>query len=234
MASGTSSNTWASHMEKRVQSYYPPCAILLPAVCKWNAQNMACVERQKSLEKDLWKIDEAKAVFVTRDLQPGTAGLGDLLDAIARHLGLPRSWTEVRVTKLDFESAFKALQDPQTWKDPAIRRKRMKHAREIWNLCATDLGPSVWQGSTVNSKTVWHSPRVSLNFPPWAIDLMERGKREHRKMLEGGHGGSTESTRLGKRAETKNGEGQGLSGGDDARWAEEAAGQQDSVAVHLA
>ncbi|KAL4885831.1 alcohol dehydrogenase [Aspergillus karnatakaensis] len=77
--------------------------ILLPAVCKYNAKYNANNERQARLRDFLLKQDIVVKVVESRGLQKDTADLGDVLDAVIRELGMPRSLKEVGVgrDKLD-------------------------------------------------------------------------------------------------------------------------------------
>ncbi|KAI1175818.1 putative Fe-containing alcohol dehydrogenase [Nemania sp. FL0916] len=77
--------------------------ILNPAVCKYNYAKKANVARQDAVFKSLWQDNEASAVFMGRGLKEETADLGDLMDAIIRELGLPRTLKEFNIgeDKLD-------------------------------------------------------------------------------------------------------------------------------------
>ncbi|KAI0180219.1 putative Fe-containing alcohol dehydrogenase [Hypoxylon sp. FL1284] len=65
--------------------------ILNPAVCKYNYKKGANVERQNTIIHILWEDPNAREVFQQQQLEKETADLGDLMDAIIRVLGLPRS-----------------------------------------------------------------------------------------------------------------------------------------------
>ncbi|KAI1127641.1 putative Fe-containing alcohol dehydrogenase [Nemania abortiva] len=65
--------------------------ILNPAVCKYNYAKKANVTRQDAVAKILWQDVQAAAVFEERGLKKESADLGDLMDAIIRALGLPRT-----------------------------------------------------------------------------------------------------------------------------------------------
>ncbi|OJJ06217.1 hypothetical protein ASPVEDRAFT_139744 [Aspergillus versicolor CBS 583.65] len=71
--------------------------ILLPAVCKYNAKYNANNERQSRLRDFLLKQPILEKVSESRGLNKETADLGDVLDALFRELGMPRSLGEVGV-----------------------------------------------------------------------------------------------------------------------------------------
>ncbi|TVY84468.1 Dehydrogenase [Lachnellula suecica] len=73
--------------------------ILMTPTQKYNAKVNA--REQAAVQKVLWGIEEAKAVFLSKGLTEEQSDLGDLLDAFVRALGLPRSLTEVGVTGED-------------------------------------------------------------------------------------------------------------------------------------
>ncbi|KAI0840389.1 putative Fe-containing alcohol dehydrogenase [Hypoxylon sp. FL0890] len=68
--------------------------ILNPAVCKYNYQKGANVERQDAIIRTLWEDSKAREIFTQEGLDREKADLGDLMDAIIRALGLPRSLRE--------------------------------------------------------------------------------------------------------------------------------------------
>ncbi|KAL4871428.1 hypothetical protein BDV12DRAFT_206550 [Aspergillus spectabilis] len=76
--------------------------ILLPAVCKYNAKYSANIDRQTRLRDFLLKQPIVAQVVESRGLQKD-ADLGDVLDAVIRELGMPRSLRDVGVgrDKLD-------------------------------------------------------------------------------------------------------------------------------------
>lgn len=71
--------------------------ILLPAVCKYNAKYNANNDRQSRLRDFLLKQPILEKVSESRGLNKETADLGDVLDALFRELGMPRSLGEVGV-----------------------------------------------------------------------------------------------------------------------------------------
>ncbi|KAL3494956.1 alcohol dehydrogenase [Aspergillus germanicus] len=77
--------------------------ILLPAVCKFNARHNANVDRQTRLRDFLLKQDIVTDVLKSRGLKKEDVDLGDVLDAVIRELGMPRSLGDVGVgrDKLD-------------------------------------------------------------------------------------------------------------------------------------
>lgn len=87
--------------------------ILLPAVCEYNAEHGANVDRQRNVVEVLWKDQEVKGVLRERGLVEGKADLGQVLDAVIQELGMPRSLKDVGVgrDKVD-ELAANSLHDP--------------------------------------------------------------------------------------------------------------------------
>ncbi|KAF7597481.1 hypothetical protein BBP40_003728 [Aspergillus hancockii] len=86
--------------------------VLLPAVCKFNARYGANVERQERMKGFLLGMREVGEVLGRRGLDGEKVDLGDVLDAVIRELGMPRSLKEVGVgRKLLDELAEKSLQD---------------------------------------------------------------------------------------------------------------------------
>ncbi|KAI0481889.1 putative Fe-containing alcohol dehydrogenase [Xylaria cf. heliscus] len=77
--------------------------VLNPAVCKYNYAKGANVARQDAVAALLWDDARAAAVFEDRGLRRDSADLGDLMDAIVRALGMPRTLKEFGIgeDKLD-------------------------------------------------------------------------------------------------------------------------------------
>jgi alcohol dehydrogenase class IV len=77
--------------------------ILLPAVCKFNAEKNANVPRQQRVHKFLTANSIVAEVLKARGVDATSSDLGDVLDAVIRELGMPRSLKEVGVgrDKLD-------------------------------------------------------------------------------------------------------------------------------------
>ncbi|KAI8627371.1 putative Fe-containing alcohol dehydrogenase [Xylariaceae sp. FL1651] len=94
--------------------------ILNPAVCKYNYIKKANVERQDAIVKILWKGAEASAIFEKEGLKRESAELGDLMDAIIRALGMPRTLKEFGIgeDKLD-GIAEHSLKDKWVQTNPA-------------------------------------------------------------------------------------------------------------------
>ncbi|KAI1268475.1 putative Fe-containing alcohol dehydrogenase [Xylariaceae sp. FL1019] len=65
--------------------------ILNPAVCKYNYKKRANIERQDATAGILWEDPAAAAIFEEKGLSRESSDLGDLMDAIIRALGMPRS-----------------------------------------------------------------------------------------------------------------------------------------------
>ncbi|PKY04071.1 putative Fe-containing alcohol dehydrogenase, partial [Aspergillus campestris IBT 28561] len=86
--------------------------ILLPAVCKYNALHSTDTSRQNSLRQFLLRQPSISDVLHARHINKDTADLGDVLDAVIRELGLPRSLSEVGVGREKFEEiAEKSVRD---------------------------------------------------------------------------------------------------------------------------
>jgi alcohol dehydrogenase class IV len=86
--------------------------ILLPAVCKFNAKHGANREQQERVRQFLVRNAEVARVLRDRGVDASSADLGDVLDAVIRELGMPRSLKEVGVGRdaLD-ELAANSLHD---------------------------------------------------------------------------------------------------------------------------
>jgi alcohol dehydrogenase class IV len=66
--------------------------ILLPAVCKYNAR--VTEEKQARIREVLWGVPVCRDLFFSKGLTEEQADLGDLLDAVVRALGMPRTLKE--------------------------------------------------------------------------------------------------------------------------------------------
>lgn len=71
--------------------------ILLPAVCKFNARHNANLARQSRVHRFLTSDPVVSEVLKTRGVDAASSDLGDVLDAVIRELGMPRSLKEVGV-----------------------------------------------------------------------------------------------------------------------------------------
>lgn len=73
--------------------------IMLPAVCKWNAAKKANNERQQICVDILMRDPEVRRLITSKE----SPDLGDILDAVIRELGMPRTLKDVNVgrDKLD-------------------------------------------------------------------------------------------------------------------------------------
>ncbi|KAF7300557.1 alcohol dehydrogenase [Mycena chlorophos] len=95
-------------------------AVLLPAVCTYNAKHDANTQRQEALAKLLWELPEFKVVGERRGLQEGEAGLGEMLRELTRELGLPTTLKEVGVEGARVEKlAEYSLLDPWIKTNPS-------------------------------------------------------------------------------------------------------------------
>ncbi|MCJ1402300.1 hypothetical protein MMC11_005520 [Xylographa trunciseda] len=110
--------------------------ILLPSVCKYNAMHGANVERQKYVTALLWTIPVVKEFLGVRGLVEAKADLGDVLDAVIRELGMPRSLKEVGVGRERFEElAVNSLSDPLLPTNP-VPIDTKEQVLEILEMCA--------------------------------------------------------------------------------------------------
>ncbi|KAK7187695.1 hypothetical protein DPSP01_004530 [Paraphaeosphaeria sporulosa] len=77
--------------------------IMLPAVMKYNlkhgSSNPKIGPRQETIKQMLWSETEVASALTSAGLEEGSADLGDLLDAIIRTLGLPRTLQELGVSR---------------------------------------------------------------------------------------------------------------------------------------
>ncbi|KAI0887111.1 putative Fe-containing alcohol dehydrogenase [Annulohypoxylon maeteangense] len=94
--------------------------ILNPAVCKYNYKKGANIARQDAISELLWGDSKAREIFEQKNLNRDTADLGDLMDAIIRALGLPRTLREFGIgeDRLD-RIAELSLEDRSTKTNPA-------------------------------------------------------------------------------------------------------------------
>ncbi|KAH7083880.1 alcohol dehydrogenase [Paraphoma chrysanthemicola] len=77
--------------------------IMCPAVMKYNIKygtsNPEIVRRQDKVKEILWAETDVAKTLEAAGLSRGANDLGDLLDAIIRALGLPRTLTELNISK---------------------------------------------------------------------------------------------------------------------------------------
>jgi alcohol dehydrogenase class IV len=110
--------------------------ILLPSVLKWTYKrgNKKVKARQQKILDILWSDDNVAEVLASRGLDQDTADAGDVIDAIVRELGMPRTLAEVGIKKeqLD-ELAENCLKDPwlQTNAVPITKKEQVL---EILNM----------------------------------------------------------------------------------------------------
>ncbi|KAH9994054.1 putative Fe-containing alcohol dehydrogenase [Xylariaceae sp. FL0662B] len=96
--------------------------VLNPAVCKYNYGRGANVARQDAVADLLWRDAGASEVFGRRGLKKGEgeADLGDLMDAIIRELGMPRTLREFGIGEDKLDSiAEHSLHDRWVQTNPA-------------------------------------------------------------------------------------------------------------------
>ncbi|KAB8230731.1 alcohol dehydrogenase [Aspergillus alliaceus] len=77
--------------------------VLLPAVCKYNARHGANGERQERVKGFLLRQEAVREVLQRRGLDGEKVDLGDVLDAVIRELGMPRSLKDVGVGRDQLE-----------------------------------------------------------------------------------------------------------------------------------
>jgi alcohol dehydrogenase class IV len=73
-------------------------------VCKFNAKYNANREKQASVRQFLIQGPVVLNVLRARSVNVGSSDLGDILDAIIRELGMPRSLSEVNVGQDQFDA----------------------------------------------------------------------------------------------------------------------------------
>ncbi|KAI1104699.1 putative Fe-containing alcohol dehydrogenase [Jackrogersella minutella] len=99
--------------------------ILNPAVCKYNYEKGANTERQNAIVQLLWEDTKAREIFGQRGLEREKADLGDLMDAIIRALGLPRTLKEFGIEEDKLEGiAEHSLKDRWVKTNPAPLDKK--------------------------------------------------------------------------------------------------------------
>lgn len=100
--------------------------ILLPAVCKYNASKNANNERQGLVRQFLLSDAVVNDVLARRGVDTGSADLGDVLDAVIRDLGMPRTLKDVGVGREQLDSlAENSLHDRWCVTNPVpLKEKR--------------------------------------------------------------------------------------------------------------
>lgn len=108
--------------------------VLMTATHKYNSKVNA--KEQSVVCNVLWDIPEVCSVFRARGLDKASADLGDLLDAVVRELGLPRSLTEVGIHSHEGLEllAKNTLKDPYAKTNP-IPLKTPEQVMEILIAC---------------------------------------------------------------------------------------------------
>lgn len=94
-------------------------------MCKFNAKHNANVNRQARVREFLLEDSVVSEVLQSRSINTETADLGDILDAVIRELGMPRSLADVRVgrDKLDALAAH-SLHDRWCQSNPAPLKEK--------------------------------------------------------------------------------------------------------------
>ncbi|RWQ97548.1 iron-containing alcohol dehydrogenase-domain containing protein [Paecilomyces variotii] len=112
--------------------------ILLPAVCKYNASKNANNDSQQRVLGFLTSDPIVSEVLETRQVDVANADLGDVLDAIIRELGLPRSLADVGVgrDKLD-QLAVNSLKDRCCVTNPVP----LKEKEQVFEILEMVVGP---------------------------------------------------------------------------------------------
>lgn len=96
-------------------------------MCKYNAAHNANVDRQKAVIGILKNDREAAVVLKKRGIDTTTADLGDMLDAIIRELGMPRSLKDVQVGRDQLDSLAKnSLHDRWCVTNPVPLKKKQQ------------------------------------------------------------------------------------------------------------
>lgn len=83
--------------------------ILLPAVCKYNAQHSeAAKKRQQCVLTLLWEDSTLRELMEGKGLCEGSADLGDALDVFIREIGMPRTLKEVGIGRSQIQTLAEA------------------------------------------------------------------------------------------------------------------------------
>lgn len=101
--------------------------ILLPAVCKFNARHNANTARQARVHRFLTSDPVVLDVLRSRgvDPDPARSDLGDVLDAVIRELGMPRTLREVGVGRDKLDAlAEHSLKDRWCMTNPVPLREK--------------------------------------------------------------------------------------------------------------
>lgn len=99
--------------------------ILLPAVCKYNAAHNANNHRQELVRKFLTHNPVVADVLDRRGVDISTADLGDVLDAVVRELGMPRSLKDVGIGREKLDGlAENSLHDRWCISNPVSLREK--------------------------------------------------------------------------------------------------------------
>ncbi|KAL4960214.1 iron-containing alcohol dehydrogenase [Aspergillus stella-maris] len=108
--------------------------ILLPAVCKFNAKHNANNDRQARVRDFLLNQSIVSQVAESRGLKKESADLGDVLDALFRELGMPRSLSDFGIgrDKLD-DLATNSLKDRWCVSNP-VSLKEKEQVLEILEM----------------------------------------------------------------------------------------------------
>lgn len=106
--------------------------ILLPAVCKYNAK--VTKEQQGKIQSVLWEIPVCRDLFESEHLEENKADLGDLLDAVIRALGMPRTLKEKGLMgDKVYDLARMSLKDSWLATNP-IPLKSVEQVMEVFNM----------------------------------------------------------------------------------------------------
>lgn len=99
--------------------------ILLPAVCKYNAAHNANNHRQDLVRQFLLHNADVQDVLKTRSVDTSIADLGDVLDAVIRNLGMPRTLRDVGVGREKLDGlAENSLHDRWCISNPVSLREK--------------------------------------------------------------------------------------------------------------
>ncbi|KAJ6456718.1 putative Fe-containing alcohol dehydrogenase [Mycena sanguinolenta] len=101
-------------------------AILLPAVCKYNARHSPdAAARQTDIKASLCGVPEMRRLAESKGLAEGVADLGDVLDALLRELGMARTLREVGVGQDKFDKLAEfSLGDPFALTNPVPLKEK--------------------------------------------------------------------------------------------------------------
>lgn len=110
--------------------------ILLPSVCKFNLKYKANTERQAHVRDLLLQQTEVRKLLEAEGADQGKVDLGDILDAVIRALGMPRSLEEVKIGPDKIPTLARNSLDDIWIRTNAVPITEESQVREILDMCA--------------------------------------------------------------------------------------------------